>query len=74
MNAPMLLATTWLLAAASSETVNFDNAEAGKPPSGWTATQTGTRPGEMDGGSRRHGSQQAERPEAIRPSDVSRVS
>ena len=42
MNAPMLLATTWLLAAASSETVNFDQAEVGKPPSGWTATQTGT--------------------------------
>lgn len=26
---------------ALSETVNFDNAEVGKPPIGWTATQTG---------------------------------
>ena len=31
-----------LLAVAATETVNFDKAEAGKPPSGWTATQTGT--------------------------------
>ena len=31
-----------LLAAGVTETVNFDKAEAGKPPSGWTATQTGT--------------------------------
>ena len=31
-----------LLAAGATETVNFDKAEAGKPPSGWTATQTGT--------------------------------
>src|SRR5262245_50830165 len=30
------------VAAAAAETVNFDKAEAGKPPSGWTATQTGT--------------------------------
>jgi len=37
----MLLAAT-VLAAASTETVNFDKAEAGRPPSGWTATQTGT--------------------------------
>src|SRR5262245_12363278 len=29
-------------AAAAAETVNFDNADAGKPLSGWTATQTGT--------------------------------
>src|SRR5438309_1963538 len=28
-------------AAAPGETVNFDNAEAGKAPAGWTATQTG---------------------------------
>ena len=31
-----------LLAAGATETVNFDQAEVGKPPSGWTATQTGT--------------------------------
>src|SRR6185436_16565065 len=31
-----------LLAVGATETVNFDKAEAGKPPSGWTATQTGT--------------------------------
>jgi hypothetical protein len=31
-----------LLAAGATETVNFDRAEPGKPPSGWTATQTGT--------------------------------
>jgi hypothetical protein len=31
-----------LLAAGATETVNFDKADIGKPPSGWTATQTGT--------------------------------
>jgi hypothetical protein len=31
-----------LLAAGATETVNFDKAEAGKAPTGWTATQTGT--------------------------------
>src|SRR5215212_1628644 len=31
-----------LLAAGATETVSFDKADAGKPPSGWTATQTGT--------------------------------
>jgi len=31
-----------LLAVGATETVNFDKAEAGKPPSGWTATQTGS--------------------------------
>jgi 3-keto-disaccharide hydrolase len=31
-----------LLAGGQSETVNFDKAEVGKPPAGWTATQTGT--------------------------------
>src|SRR3954469_22297468 len=31
-----------LLAAAATETVSFDKADVGKPPSGWTATQTGT--------------------------------
>src|SRR5262245_10066552 len=29
-------------AAVADETVNFDKAEAGRPPGGWTATQTGT--------------------------------
>jgi len=31
-----------LLSAGAAETVDFDKAEAGKPPSGWTATQTGS--------------------------------
>ncbi len=31
-----------LLAGGAGEVVNFDKAEAGKPPSGWTATQTGS--------------------------------
>src|SRR6266511_3317902 len=31
-----------LLAAGGAETVNFDKADVGKSPSGWTATQTGT--------------------------------
>src|SRR4051812_25214129 len=31
-----------MLAAGVAETVNFDNAAVGKPPGGWTATQTGT--------------------------------
>ena len=31
-----------LLAAAPSETVNFDKVEAGKAPAGWSATQTGS--------------------------------
>ena len=31
-----------LLAAGAGETVNFDNGDVGKPPVGWTATQTGT--------------------------------
>jgi hypothetical protein len=30
------------LAAGTAETVNFDRSDAGKPPTGWTATQTGT--------------------------------
>ena len=30
------------LAAAAAETVNFDKAESGKAPAGWTATQTGS--------------------------------
>jgi hypothetical protein len=31
-----------VLAAGTTETVNFDQADTGKAPSGWTATQTGT--------------------------------
>ena len=31
-----------LLAAAAPETVSFDKADTDKPPTGWTATQTGT--------------------------------
>jgi hypothetical protein len=42
MQTSTLLITTLLLASAPAETVNFDNADTGKPPSGWTATQTGT--------------------------------
>jgi hypothetical protein len=43
MNPPTVIAAATLaLAAGSTETVTFDNAEAGKPPRGWTATQTGT--------------------------------
>jgi hypothetical protein len=42
MRVPMLIAATALLAAAPPETVTFDNAEVGKPPGGWTATQTGS--------------------------------
>jgi 3-keto-disaccharide hydrolase len=38
----MIAAATLVFAASPTETVNFDKAEAGKPPSGWTATQTGT--------------------------------
>jgi hypothetical protein len=30
------------LAAAAAEAVSFDKAEPGKPPAGWTATQTGS--------------------------------
>src|SRR5215212_5057758 len=42
MKASILLTATLLAAAAPPQTVNFDKAEAGKPPAGWTATQTGT--------------------------------
>jgi hypothetical protein len=42
MNASTAVLTTLVLAAGPAETVNFDKSEAGKPPSGWTATQTGT--------------------------------
>src|SRR5262245_1802108 len=42
MKASMLVAAAWVVAAAPTDTVNFDNAPAGGPPAGWTATQTGT--------------------------------
>src|SRR5215470_14182388 len=31
-----------VFAAGTNQTVTFDNAEVGKPPAGWTATQTGS--------------------------------
>ena len=37
-----LLASTAVLHAALAQTVNFDDAKTGEPPSGWTATATGT--------------------------------
>ena len=37
-----ILLLAMLAAAVSAETVNFDKAEPGKPPAGWTATQTGS--------------------------------
>lgn len=42
MNVSTLAFTALLLAAAPSETVNFDKVEAGKAPAGWSATQTGS--------------------------------
>jgi hypothetical protein len=36
-----IAAAILLMAAGPGQTVNFDKDEAGKPPSGWTATQTG---------------------------------
>ena len=41
MKATAILVST-LLAAGAGETANFDKSDVGKPPSGWTATQTGT--------------------------------
>jgi hypothetical protein len=41
MKTPTILVGA-LLAVAATETVNFDTGDIGKPPSGWTATQTGT--------------------------------
>ena len=41
MKTPAILVGA-LFAAAVTETVNFDKADIGKSPSGWTATQTGT--------------------------------
>jgi hypothetical protein len=37
-----MIVTTMATALAAAETVNFDNMKAGVPPSGWTATQTGS--------------------------------
>ena len=37
-----IVAVFLVMAAGQSETVTFDKAEGGKPPSGWTATQTGS--------------------------------
>ena len=42
MKASILILATALLAAGPAETVDFDKADAGKPPAGWTATQTGS--------------------------------
>src|SRR5436190_2048692 len=42
MHASTLFLALLLLAAVEMQTVNFDKSEAGKPPIGWTATQTGT--------------------------------
>jgi hypothetical protein len=41
MKTTAILVST-LLAAGAAETVNFDKGDVGKPPSGWTTTQTGT--------------------------------
>src|SRR5437762_8804001 len=37
-----MIVTTMATALAAAETVNFDDMKAGVPPSGWTATQTGS--------------------------------
>jgi hypothetical protein len=44
MEIVMLVLMLWLQRgnAGAAETVNFDKADVGKPPSGWTAAQTGT--------------------------------
>jgi 3-keto-disaccharide hydrolase len=39
------LAATAVAAVSSAETVNFDNMNAGAPPPGWAATQTGSGTG-----------------------------
>jgi hypothetical protein len=38
----IVLTAATLAAAATSDVVNFDNAPAGQPPAGWTATKTGS--------------------------------
>jgi hypothetical protein len=42
MKTAAIVAISMSIAGASMETVNFDSAVVGKPPTGWTATQTGT--------------------------------
>ena len=42
MKGSTVLLAIAILAAGQGETVNFDKAEVGKPPAGWTATQTGS--------------------------------
>src|SRR5258705_3824805 len=37
-----MIVTTMATALAAAETVNFDDMKAGVPPTGWTATQTGS--------------------------------
>ena len=37
-----MLSTRLVTSVAVAETINFDKAETGKPPAGWTATQTGS--------------------------------
>jgi hypothetical protein len=41
MNAAAIMVGA-LLAAGAAETIDFDQAQVGRPPSGWTATQTGS--------------------------------
>mgnify|MGYP000143143480 CR=1 FL=1 len=40
--ATAILTTAVLTSVALAQTVNFDNADTGKPPGGWTATKTGS--------------------------------
>jgi hypothetical protein len=42
MKALLLTAVTLFAAAATPTVVNFDTLDAGKPPGGWTSTQTGS--------------------------------
>jgi hypothetical protein len=42
MKIATMILTAMLFAAGPTHTVNFDKAEAGKTPAGWTATQTGS--------------------------------
>src|ERR1700675_1717741 len=38
----LMICAGFLSGTALAETINFDNAKAGAPPPGWTATQTGS--------------------------------
>jgi 3-keto-disaccharide hydrolase len=42
MKVSTVLFTALVLAAAPSDTINFDKVEVGKAPAGWSATQTGS--------------------------------